>query len=106
MIDFVYANWHYILICVIAILLLTYGILTGKVIHWLRWAVSEAEKELGSGTGQLKLHKVYDMFLEKFPGFATIVPFTLFSLLVDNALDWMKEQLDKNENIKNTITGA
>ena len=31
-----------------------------KVSAWLHYAVVEAEKELGSGTGQLKLAKVYN----------------------------------------------
>ena len=35
--------------------------------EWLKWAVTQAEKELGSGTGQLKLRMVYDMAVEKFP---------------------------------------
>ena len=35
-----------------------------KVKEWLLWAVVLAEKELGSGTGQLKLRYVYDLFLE------------------------------------------
>ena len=34
-----------------------------RVKEWLLWAVTEAEKELGSGTGQLKLRQVYDLFL-------------------------------------------
>lgn len=36
--------------------------------EWLKWAVTEAEKELGSGTGQLKLRRVYDLALAKFRG--------------------------------------
>lgn len=38
-----------------------------KVIEWLKYAVSMAEKELGKDTGQLKLRRVYDWFIEKFP---------------------------------------
>lgn len=38
-----------------------------KVKEWLLWAVTEAEKELGSGTGQLKLRQVYDLFVQRFP---------------------------------------
>ena len=34
--------------------------------QWLLFAVTEAEKSLGSGTGKLKLRQVYDMFLTKF----------------------------------------
>ncbi|MFR6482019.1 MAG: hypothetical protein ACLUPD_10785 [Anaerotignum faecicola] len=41
-----------------------------KVKEWLLLAVTEAEKELGSGTGQLKLRYVYDLFLRRFPAVA------------------------------------
>ena len=49
-----------------------------KVKEWLLWAVAEAEKELGSGTGQLKLRYVYDMFIVKFPSLAKIISFETF----------------------------
>lgn len=64
-----------------------------KVIEWLKWAVTESEKALGSGTGQLKLHTVYDWFCKQFPHIASIIPFVIFSSWVDTALvtldDWL-----------------
>ena len=36
-----------------------------SVREWLLFACLQAEKQLGSGTGKLKLRYVYDMFLEK-----------------------------------------
>ena len=48
---------------------------------------------------------VYDMFVEKFPAIASVLPFSIFSKWVDLALEWMREQLDKNENIRLTIEG-
>ena len=44
-------------------------------------------------------------FVEKFPALASILPFNIFSKWVDLALEWMREQLDKNENIRNMIQG-
>lgn len=38
-----------------------------QVKQWLLIAVVEAEKQLGGGTGELKLRKVYDWFVERFP---------------------------------------
>ena len=38
-----------------------------NVRQWLLGAVTAAEKELGGGTGKLKLRTVYDAFLTKFP---------------------------------------
>lgn len=76
-----------------------------KVIEWLKWAVAEAEKLLGTGTGQLKLRQVYDWFVEKFPVIAAIVPFRVFSAWVDTALDTMREWLGKNKNVAGYIGG-
>lgn len=76
-----------------------------KIIEWLKWAVVEAEKLLGTGTGQLKLRQVYDWFVEKFPVIAAIVPFRVFSAWVDTALDTMREWLGKNKNVAGYIGG-
>ena len=96
----------YILAVIIIVLLLIYGIMTNKVKEWLKYAVTMAEKELGSGTGQLKLREVYDWFLEMFPVFGKIVPFSIFSKWVDLALDWMREQLKDNGNISVFVNGV
>lgn len=96
----------YILAGLIIILLLVYGIMTNKVKEWLKYAVTMAEKELGSGTGQLKLREVYDWFLEMFPVFGKIVPFSIFSKWVDLALEWMREQLKNNDNISVFVNGV
>ena len=70
-----------------------------KVKEWLLWAVTEAEKELGSGTGQLKLRQVYDLFLQRFPAIAKRISFATFSYWVDKALIDMREMLNKNKAI-------
>lgn len=44
-----------------------------KIQEWLIWAVAQAEKELGSGTGQMKIRYVYDLFITKFPGVAIFI---------------------------------
>ena len=74
-----------------------------KVKNWLLWAVCEAETALGSGTGKLKLATVYSLFIEKFPTFSKIMPFSLFSRLVDEALEIMREWLESNKNIAAVI---
>lgn len=71
-----------------------------NVKEWLKWAVVEAEKQLGSSTGQLKLRLVYDMFCARFGEIAKYVPFETFSKWVDEALEWMKNQLESNDAIK------
>lgn len=76
-----------------------------KVIEWLKYAVAEAEKLLGSKTGQLKLRQVYDWFCAKFPVAAAVLPFRVFSAWVDTALDTMKEWLERNKSIAAYIGG-
>lgn len=74
-----------------------------KVKNWLVWAVSVAESELGSGTGQLKLRSVYNMFVQRFPKLSLIITFNKFSALVDDALEIMRKMLE-NEKIANIIS--
>ena len=74
-----------------------------KVREWLIWAVVLAEKELGGGTGQLKLRKVYGMFIESFPWLVQVITFTEFSEMVDTALEKMKEMLQNNEKVKEFV---
>lgn len=74
--------------------------------EWLKWAVTEAEKELGSGTGQLKLRRVYDLALAKFPWIARLVPFEEFSMWVDEALSWLNKQLESNKAITSMVKGG
>ena len=62
--------------------------------EWLKYAVVEAEKTLGSGTGQLKLRMVYDMAVKQFPWIVNLIPFGTFSVWVDEALEWMNKQLE------------
>lgn len=71
--------------------------------QWLKFAVVEAEKALGGGTGQLKLRYVYDLAVKQFPWIVTLVTFEIFSGWVDEALDWMKVQLEQNKAIDGYI---
>ena len=71
--------------------------------EWLKIAVVEAEKNLGSGTGQLKLRQVYNLAITKFPWIGQIIKFETFSEWVDEALVWMRDELSKNDAIKNYI---
>lgn len=106
-------NWVYI------VLSIALGIVLGKAIYifinkptkeqiskikeWLLYAVMEAEKELGGGTGQLKLKFVYDMFITRFPALSTMISFTTFNKLVEEVLEEFKEILETNESIKEYV---
>ena len=76
-----------------------------KVREWLLFAVIMAEKEYQSGTGQLKLRATYNDFLVKFPSLVTVIPFELFSQLVDEALEKMRKLLESNMDIKAYVEG-
>lgn len=103
--DWLIENWYYIVFFIVVIFICVYGCMTGKVKEWLKYAVTLAETELGTGTGQLKLRQVYDWFCNTFPVFSKILPFAIFSKLVDDALEWMRIELEKNENIKAIVEG-
>lgn len=77
-----------------------------KIIEWLKWAVAEAEKLLGSGTGQLKLRQVYNWFCEQFSFISAIVPFKVFSAWVDVALQTLDKWLDENKQVSAYISGG
>lgn len=90
---------------VIGIIIIIYLIINQrkKVIEWLKFAVTEAEKQLGEKTGQLKLRQVYDWFVAKFPFVAVVVPFRIFSDWVDVALETMRKWLEDNKQVLNYV---
>ncbi len=70
-----------------------------KLKEWLLWAVIEAEKELGSKTGEIKLRRVYDLFVTTFPWLARIISFETFRAYVGEALDKMERLIAENQKI-------
>lgn len=74
--------------------------------EWLLWAVAEAEKLYGTGTGVLKLRYVYDMFLARFGALETLIPFDEFSKMVDEALDGFRDLLKTNEKVNTYVEGS
>ena len=94
-------------IVLIAIILIVLAIKQPKKVReWLVYAVTLAEKDLGGGTGKIKLRKVYDMFVDKYPIISFFVSFETFSKWVDVALDTMNEMLKDNKNLKAYISNA
>lgn len=74
-----------------------------QVKEWILYAVIEAEKTLGSKTGQIKLRMVWDMFLERFPHISPFVTFEMFSSWVDNALVKMRNMIESNKAVAEYI---
>lgn len=114
--DFI-INYWYIILAVVAILAVAAAAIyryfglpretqLAKVREWLLWAVTGAEKELGGGTGKLKLRQVYDLFVLRFPWLVRVVSFELFSGMVDEALEEMRRMLQTNTAVKALVEGG
>lgn len=74
-----------------------------KVKEWLLFAVTMAEKEYGSQTGEIKLRYVYDLFVNRFNWIAKVISFDTFCDWVDLSLDKMQELLQNNEEVAKII---
>lgn len=107
MIDFMMEYWMHIVIGVLFVAGLILFIVNQRknIREWLLYAVVEAEKELGSKTGKIKLRQVYDWFVNTFPIMSKLISFNAFSKLVDMALDEMEKLLATNPNIKEYVEG-
>lgn len=90
--------------CLVVALLFALMIYTMGFKNWLVWAVSEAEATLGSGTGKLKLRYAFNLAVKHYPILAKLIPFELFSAMVDNALKVMREMIEDNAAIKAVLT--
>ena len=114
--EFLIENWPFIIVAVAIIMAVIAAIVVfftsgkqeqvQKVKEWLLYATTLAEKELGGGTGKLKLRAVYDMFVVKFPWLVRVISFDYFGELVDEALIEMRSLLDTNENIKDYVENS
>lgn len=113
--DFFVENWYVIvaLLVVVAVAVVLavrfFKMPTAKqlatVKEWLLYATTLAEKELGGGTGKLKLRYVYDMFASKFPWVAKALSFEKFSDMVDESLGSMNDLLSKNAAVQLFVNG-
>ena len=97
-------NTEIIIAAIVAVFLVVLTIWLMGFKNWLVYAVAEAEKVLGSKTGQLKLRLVYDMAVARFPIMAKMLPFNLFGKLVDAALKIMNDMIANNDSIAEAIT--
>lgn len=100
------SNVVYFIIAVLAVIFVMIAAMRYKSFkNWLVYAVSEAEKYLGSGTGKLKIRYAYDLAIKQYPVIAKIIPWSLFSKLIDAALVVMRQMIDDNQMIANVISG-
>lgn len=78
-----------------------------KVKEWLIWACVEAERALQSGTGQIKLREVYNLFcaVPAFTWVARVISFDQFSVWVSDALLEVKQMLISNKVLAEYVYG-
>lgn len=88
---------------ILAVVIVAGGIYINGFKNWLVWAVTEAETLFGGKTGELKLRYAYELAVERFPMIAKFIPFTLFSKMIDSALDVMRDMIENNKNIADAI---
>lgn len=101
--EFLQENWPYILAVLLGYLSITNG---SKIHQWLIYACTVSEKEMGGGTGKIKLRMVYDLFIKKFPVIASIFPFFIFSMWVNHALKQMNAIKDSNSKVAAYLEGG
>ena len=114
--EFIMANWWLVIVAIALIIVIVYAVMVfvtmpnnaqlTSVKEWLLYAVAQAEKELGSGTGQLKLRYVYDMFILRFSAVAKVISFEAFSKLVDEALYIFRNMLKDNKAVSDYVGAA
>ena len=80
---------------------------TEKIKEWLIWACVEAERSLQSGTGQLKLREVYNLFcaVPAFTWVARVISFDQFSVWVSDALLEVMQMLISNKVLAEYVYG-
>ena len=91
--------WIYLIFGILgaAALTLMYIYKRNTLKTWLLLAVEYAENELGAKRGQEKLELVHTKLIERFPIIGRLLPFAIFSKLVDQALEIFEVELKKAE---------
>nr|DAF88463.1 MAG TPA: holin [Siphoviridae sp. ctdHi7] len=106
-VNFIIANWDFILLVVAAVAAVVFAVFKGNksvVMKMLYALVTEAEKNLGGGTGSLKLATVIETIYPKLP--AVIKAFVTDAMLekwVEEALAAAKTTWEKNAKIAEYI---
>lgn len=73
---------------------------------WLLYAITEAEREFGDGTGRLKIAEVYDKALERYPGLGYIITLEQLDELAQHPLEEMRRLLESNKAIAAYVSGG
>ena len=105
--NFLLANWDSVIVVITFIALLVFLILKGEksvVYKILYTLVTEAERQYGGGTGQLKQSAVINWVYERLPAIVKIfITAATLERWVDEAVERAKVEWEKNANIKEYI---
>ena len=109
--QFIY--WHWLDIVLALVFMLFFGILisylasrpNGIVAKLIYGLVIEAEKDLGSKTGQLKKKQVISKVYSQLPVFVRfVVNEATVSRMIDEAVHFMKESLEQNNSTLSSLS--
>ena len=109
--QFIY--WHWLDIVLALVLIVFFGILVsylasrpnGIVAKLIYGLVIEAEKDLGSKTGQLKKKQVISKVYRQLPVFIRfVVNEATVSRMIDEAVHFMKESLEQNNSTLSSLS--
>lgn len=106
-IEFITANWDLLLAAVVVIGTVIYAVVKQEkdiIFKMLFALITEAERQYGSGTGELKLSSVVSQVYEKLPAALNIIPVATVEKWVEQALVSAKEKWAKNNNVATYIT--
>lgn len=107
LLDFILQNWDLILGALAIIIVAVLAVVKQEkavIFKMLYSLVTEAEKQYGSGTGELKLSSVIAQIYEKAPAAAKVIPVSTLQKWVEDALTAAKEKWAKNANVATYIT--
>ena len=105
--------WHWLDIVLALVFMLFFGILisylasrpNGIVAKLIYGLVIEAEKDLGSKTGQLKKKQVISKVYQQLPVFIRfVVNEATVSRMIDEAVHFMKESLEQNNSTLSSLS--
>lgn len=108
-INYIVNNWDFVLLIAAALAAVVFFAFKGNksvVMKMLYALVTEAEKELGSGTGSLKLATVVASVYPKLPTIIkTFISEKTLTQWIEEALTEAKDSWQKNTNIAGYIAG-
>lgn len=110
MVAFLVANWYAIIMTGLAVFLVIFLAVRGqtKSLEGILFAlVTQAEKEFGGGTGELKLATVIKWAYEKMPTWArAFITVERLTNMINQAVETAKEKWDNNPAIKTWLNAG